>query len=168
MAGIGITLQLNAAHSRYLEARGGHSHRGKATFSRSIVLARMLETLTLYNEFNDPRVTGGMPEEIHALVVRLLPEPWLLRRYEVTHLEGVLESTPGFTAAVTAAGVDPAALLAAVAAATLAEKLTLVDHAIQHQAPAAPTSGSARRRDRVHRLPPGATRRRRAGASSRG
>jgi hypothetical protein len=137
MAGIGITLQLNAAHSRYLEARGGHSHCGKATFSRSIVLARMLEALTLCHDFNDPRVTRGMPEEIHALVIRLLPEPWLLRRYEITHLEGVLESTPGFAAAVTAAGLDPAAVLAAVAATNPTEKLTLVDHAIQRQAPAA-------------------------------
>jgi hypothetical protein len=137
MTGIGITLQLNAAHSRYLEARGGHSHRGKATFSRSIVLARMLETLTLYQEFTDPRETRGMPDDIHDLVIRLLPEPWSLRRYEIKHLEGVLESTPGFAAAARAAGLDPAAVLAAVAATTPAEKLTLADHAIQLQAPAA-------------------------------
>jgi hypothetical protein len=78
-----------------------------------------------------------MLEEHHALVVRLLPEPWTLRRFEIQKLEDVLADTPGFAAAVTAAGVDPAALLAAVAAATPAEKLTLVDHAIQHQAPAA-------------------------------
>ena len=65
------------------------------------------------------------------------PEPWTLRRFEIQKLEQVLEDTPGFAAAVTAAGVDPAVLLAAVAAATAAEKLTLVDHAIQHQAPAA-------------------------------
>jgi len=78
-----------------------------------------------------------MPHEYHALVISLLPRPWTLSRYEVTTLEGVLEATPGFAAAVTAAGVDPTALLAAVAAATPAEKLTLVDHAIQHQAPAA-------------------------------
>ena len=68
-----------------------------------------------------------MPHEYHALVISLLPRPWTLSRYEVTTLEGVLEATPGFAAAVTAAGVDPTALLAAVAAATPAEKLTLVD-----------------------------------------
>jgi hypothetical protein len=137
MAGSGITLQITAAHANYLASRGGHSHRGKATFSRSIVLGRMLDALSLYQEFTDPRETRNMPEEFHALIVRLVPKPWALRRFEIKNLETLLASTPGFAGAVTAAGVDPAALLAALAATSPAEKLTLVDHAIQHQAPAA-------------------------------
>lgn len=133
--------------ANFLERRGGRSHRGNGAFSRSVVLSRMLDSLRLYQEFTDPRDTRGMPEEFHALVVSLLPEPWALRRYEIRHLEGVLEATPGFAAAVTAAGVDPAALLAAVAATSPAEKLTLVDHAIQHQVPAAAATGRADGRD---------------------
>jgi hypothetical protein len=137
MAGSGITLQITAAHAKYLERRGGHSHRGNGTFSRSIVLGRSLDALRLYQEFTDPRQTRGMPEEFHALLVRLIPESWTLRRFEIQKLEEVLETTSGFSQAVTAAGMDPAALLAAVAATTPAEKLTLVDHAIQHQVPKA-------------------------------
>jgi hypothetical protein len=136
MAGNGITLQISNRHAKYLGKRGGHSHRGKATFSRSMVLGRMLDMLSLYQEFTDPRVTRGMAEEVHALVIRLIAEPWTLRRFEIRNLEGVLETTPGFAAAVSAAGLEPAAVLAAVAAASPAEKLTLVDQAIQEQAPA--------------------------------
>jgi hypothetical protein len=101
----------------------------------------VLESHRLYQEFTDPRLTRGMPEEFHGLVIRLLPAPWALGRFEIRKLEQVLEDAPGFAAAVTAGGVDPAVLLAAVAAASPAEKLTLVDHAIQHQAPA--TAGSS-------------------------
>jgi hypothetical protein len=137
MAGSGITLQLTAAHAKYLERRGGRSHRGNGPFSRSVVLGRVLESHHLYQEFTDPRQTRGMPEEVYALIIRLLPQPWTLRRFAIKNLEGVLEATPGFAAAVTAAGVDPAVVLAAVAEATPAEKLTLVDHAIQHQVPVA-------------------------------
>jgi hypothetical protein len=133
MTGSGITLQLTAAHARYLERRGGRAHRGNGPFSRAIVLGRTLDAHRLYQEFTDPRKTSGMSEEFHALLVRLIPEPWVLRRLEIQKLEEVLEATPGFAEAATAASVDPAALLAAVAAITPAEKLTLVDHAIQHQ-----------------------------------
>jgi hypothetical protein len=136
-AGHNISLILSAAHVKYLQRRGGHSHRGRGAFNRSLALGRVLDSHRLYVEFTDPRQTRGMPEELHALIIRLLPEPWTLKRFEIENLERVLETTPGFAAAATAAGVDPAALLAAVAAATPAEKLTLVDHAIQHQAPAA-------------------------------
>ncbi len=137
MAGRTISLQISAAQGEYLARRGARSHRGRGTFSRSVVLGRVLESHRLYQEFTDPRQTRGMPEELHALVLRLLPEPWALRRFEIQRLEDVLELTPGFAAAVRGAGVDPAVLLAEVAAATPAEKLTLVDHSIQHQAPAA-------------------------------
>jgi hypothetical protein len=97
----------------------------------------MLRDVRLYRDFTDARQTRGFPEEFHALFVRLLPAPWNLTRYEIQNLEGLLAATPGFGEAVTEAGVDPAALLAAIAEATPAEKLTLVDHAVQHQAPAA-------------------------------
>ena len=137
MAGSGVTLQINAAHAKYLERRGGRAHRGRGPFSRSAVLGRVLESHRLYQELTDPRKTRGMPEAVHALIVRLLPEPWLLRAFEIKNLEGILEAAPGLAEAAAAAGIDPGAVLAAVAGATPAEKLTLVDHAIQHQAPAA-------------------------------
>jgi hypothetical protein len=43
----------------------------------------MLDTLSLYQEFTDPRKTRNMPEEFHALIVRLLPKPWALCRFEI-------------------------------------------------------------------------------------
>jgi hypothetical protein len=132
-----VNLHISAADARYLQDRGGYPHRGRGTFSRGVVMARMLQDLRLYRDFTDPRKIRGFPEEFHALVVALLPDPWHLKRFEILNLEGLLAATPGFSEAVTAAGVDPAALLAALAAATPAEKLTLVDHAVQHQAPAA-------------------------------
>ena len=137
MAGGNITLHLTAAHAKFLERRGGRSHRGKGPFSRTSVLRRMLDSLRLYHEFTDPRETRGMSHEHHALVISLLPKPWELSAYEIRNLEGVLAAAPGFQAAVAAASIDPTELLAGVAAATPAEKLTLVDHAVQHQAPAA-------------------------------
>ena len=137
MAGKGSTIQITAAHVKFLQQRGAHSHRGGGTFSRSVVMGRMFEALRLYQEATDPRRTRGLPEAMHELLVRLVPEPWALRPYEIETLEGLLQRSPGFAEAVTAAGSDPAALLAAVAEMSLAEKLTLVDHAVQAQAPAA-------------------------------
>jgi hypothetical protein len=61
-------VQISAAQAQYLEQRGGRSHRGRGTFSRSVVLGRVLESHRLYQEFTDPRLTRGMPEEFHALV----------------------------------------------------------------------------------------------------
>src|ERR1700674_2906608 len=100
------SFQISAAHAKYLERRGGHSHRGRGPFNRSLALGRVLESHRLYLEFTDPRRTRGMPEELHALVIRLLPEPWTLKRFEIRKLEQVLEDAPGFAAAVTAAGMD--------------------------------------------------------------
>jgi hypothetical protein len=140
MAGYGLTLQIGPAQADYLERRGGHSHRGKGTFNRSKVLARCFDTLRLYQQLTDPRTTSGLPEEWHSLIVRLLPEPWTLKPYEIINLEGVLKITTGFAQAAVASGIDPAALLAAVAALTPAEKITLADHAVLHQAPAAATA----------------------------
>jgi hypothetical protein len=138
MAGSGITLQIGAPHANYLARRGGHSHRGHGTFSRSQVLARSLDALRLYQEFTDPLKNGALRPDHHALLLRLLPEPWNLRRFEILNLEGVLAATPDFAPTVTAAALAPADLLAAVAALTPAEKLTLVDQAVQLQAPPSP------------------------------
>jgi hypothetical protein len=137
MAGNGSTVQISLAHAEYLSLRGAHSHRGKATFARSAVAGRLLDALRDYQEVTDPRLTRGLSDELHAFVVRLLPQPWALRRFEIEHLEGFLATTPGFKEAAAATGFDPAAVLGEIGAWTSAEKLTLVDHAIQHQAPAA-------------------------------
>jgi hypothetical protein len=136
MAPKAITLQLTAAHARFLEDRGAGSSRGNTLFSRTAVLGRMLDRLALYQELTDPRQTSGMPEEVHALIISQLPEPWTLRRFEILHLDAILADAPGFAPALAAAGLDSVAVLAAVAAASPAEKLTLVQHAVRHQAPA--------------------------------
>jgi len=137
MAGTGTTIQIGAANVKYLERRGARSHRGGGEFSRSAVLGRLFETIRRYQAATDPRETRAMPEAMHQLVLRLLPQPWTLNTFEIKHLAAKLESAAGFAAAVTAAGVDPAALLAFVASLDMAEKLTLVDQSVQAQAPAA-------------------------------
>jgi hypothetical protein len=137
MAGTPIAVQLSTQHAQQLAKLGARAHRGGGTFSRTQVLGRMIDAFHLYQAFTDPRQTRDLPEPFHALVIRLLHNPWELRRFEIQNLEGVLEATPDFAKNVAAANVDPAALLAAVGNATAAEKLTLVAHAILHQAPAA-------------------------------
>jgi hypothetical protein len=137
MAGKGTTVQITAADLAFLERRGARSHRGGGTFSRSVVLHRTLQMLRDCLDQFDPRKTRGMPDEMHRLVVQELPEPWTLKSFEVEHLALILERAPGFAAAAAAARVDPAAVLATVAAMSYAEKLALVDHALQEQAPAA-------------------------------
>jgi hypothetical protein len=128
-----ITLQLDALHARRLADRGAEAHPANAHFSPLAVLARRLNSLNLYQELTDPRWTRGMPEEVHALIVSEIPEPWVLRRCEIEHLDAVLADAPGFALALAAAGLDSAPVLAAVAAATPSEKLTLVQHAMRQQ-----------------------------------
>jgi hypothetical protein len=133
-----ISVEMTAAQVRFLEKRGARAHRGPgATFSRSVVLGRMLDYLRMYQESSDPRRTRGLPEPMYQVLVRRLPEPWTLRRLDIETLEAFLARSAKFMAAVEAAKVAPAALLAAVEAMSLAEKVTLVDHAVQVQAPAA-------------------------------
>jgi hypothetical protein len=137
MAATPIAVQLSTQHAQQLAKLGARAHRGGGVFSRTQVLGRMLDALHLYQSFTDPRQTRNLPEAYHALIIRLLPKPWELRRFEIQNLEGVLAATPGFDQAVATAQIDPATLLAAIGGASPAEKLTLVTHAILHQAPAA-------------------------------
>jgi hypothetical protein len=137
MAGKGTTVQITAADVRFLEKRGARSHRGGGPFSRSVVLHRTLQMLGDVLEHSDPRRTRALPEAMHGVVVRVLPEPWNLKAFEVEHLATILERAPGFGAAAAAAGVDSAALLATVAALSFPEKLALLDHALQEQGPGA-------------------------------
>jgi hypothetical protein len=144
MAGSGITLQISTQHAQFLGRYGARSQRGRrGTFSRSVVLARLLDSFRLYQTFNDPRQTHAFPEPYFALIARHLPEPWLLRKVEIEHLEDVLETAPDLAPAATAQGIDLSTLLAAVTALPPAEKLTLVNHAILHQAPAAAAASAA-------------------------
>jgi len=84
-----------------------------------------------------PVVPGRVPEGPLKRTLNLVLRDPGVRDSSGGGPEVLGEGTAGFAAAVTAASVDPAVLLAAVAEATPAEKLTLVDHAIQHQALAA-------------------------------
>jgi hypothetical protein len=133
----GSTAQIAPADLIFLERRGAIADRRKGTFNRSAVLHRELQLLRELLRRNDPRTTAGMPEAMHQLAVRLLPEPWSLKPFEIDQMAALLESAPGFAAAVAAAGVDRAAFLAAVAALSFGEKVALLDHALQEQAPAA-------------------------------
>lgn len=133
----GWTAQLAPDDLRFLEQRGAVSHRGKGTFNRSAVLHRELQLLRALLRRYDPRVSAALPEAMHGLAVRLLPEPWSLKPLEVDHMAELLATAPGFASEAAAAGVDPAAFLAAITALSFAEKVALLDHALQHQAPAA-------------------------------
>jgi hypothetical protein len=137
MAGKGTTVQIAAADMVFLSRRGARSHRGGGTFSRSVVLHRSLQALRDILDRSDPRQTRGMPEAMHRLVVRLLPEPWALKVFEVEQMSTLLARTPGFEAAAAAAEVDPAELLTLISELSFGEKMCLVDGALQEQAPAA-------------------------------
>jgi hypothetical protein len=69
--------------------------------------------------------------------VALLTAGWSLKPLEIEHLETVLARADGLADSAAQAGVEPPALLAAVAALTFSEKFVLVDLAIQTHAPAA-------------------------------
>jgi hypothetical protein len=56
---------------------------------------------------------------------------------EIDYLADSIEHAPGFAAEVAAAGLEPAAFLAAIAALSFVEKVALLEHAREHQAPAA-------------------------------
>jgi hypothetical protein len=133
----GSTARLNQEEEAYLAARGGLSLRGAHTFSRSAVLYRQLQLVAAVLKRSDPRRTGTLSEEMVELVAHLLPKPWTIDPAAVEHLALRVQEAPDFAARVTAAGVDPAALIAAVAALGYCEKAALLDLALQAQAPAA-------------------------------
>jgi hypothetical protein len=133
----GWTAQLRPDDLRFLERRGAVSHRGKGTFNRSAVLHRELQLLRALLRRYDPLASAALPEPMHDLVVRLLPEPWSLKPLEVDHMAELLAAAPTFAADCAAADVDPAAFLAAITALSFVEKAALLDHALQYQAPAA-------------------------------
>jgi hypothetical protein len=135
--GKGTTAKVHPADMIFLERRGALSHRGARTFSRSAVLHREMQLLRSLLAHYDPRRGGGMSEEMAGLAARLLPEPWLIKPAAVEHLALRLQEAPGLAAEAAAAGIDPAALVAAVAALGLAEKVALLDLALQEQGPAA-------------------------------
>jgi hypothetical protein len=135
--GKGTTAKVHPADMVFLERRGALSHRGARTFSRSAVLHREMQLLRALLAHYDPRRGGGMSEAMAGLAARLLPEPWLIKPAAVEHLALRLQEAPGFAAETAAAGIDPADLVAAVAALGLAEKFALLDLALQEQAPAA-------------------------------
>jgi hypothetical protein len=133
----GSTARLNQEEEAYLSARGGLSLRGAHTFSRSAVLFRQVQLLAAVLQRCDPRRTGALSEEMADLVARLLPKPWTIDPAAVEHLALRVQEAPDFAARVREAGVDPAALVAAVGALGYCEKAALLDLALQAQAPAA-------------------------------
>lgn len=133
----GGTTQVQAPVLRFLEKRGALSNRGARTFSRSAVLNREMQFLRALLVHYDPHRTGAMSEEMVALVARLLPDPWLITAATVENLALRVQEAPSFAAKVKEAGIDPADLVAAVAALSFVEKMALLDQALQHQAPAA-------------------------------
>jgi hypothetical protein len=132
----GTTAKVHPADALFLEKRGALSHRGARTFSRSAVLHREIEWLRALLAHCDPR-RGGLSAEMAALAARLLPEPWLIKPASVEHLALRLQEAPGLKAESVAAGVEPSALVAAVAALSAAEKIALLDLALLEQAPGA-------------------------------
>jgi hypothetical protein len=130
----GITARIMPADCAFLEARGAVSLRGAHTFSRSAVLRREIDVLRALLDHYDPRRGTALPEPMLRLATRLLAEPWLIKPAAVEHLALRLQEAPGFAAQARAAGIDPAALVAAVAGLSFGEKAALLDLAVQEQA----------------------------------
>lgn len=135
MAAKGTNIQLGTADIVFLERRGARSHRGGSEFSRSSVLHRLIEGMRALVEDADPR--PRLTPAVYQAVVTLLPAGWTLKPLEIHHLEEVLARAPELAEVAAQAGLEPPALLAAVAALSFAEKYALVDLAIQAHAPAA-------------------------------
>jgi hypothetical protein len=131
------TVTISAADSAFLAERGARSHRGGGEFSRSVVLKRALVRLRQVLTEYDPRRSAGMSEPMHGLVVRLLPQPWALSRFELQHLDRVMTEVAGFGEAAQAVGLAPEAVIAAVAALAFVERVALADDATRVQAPEA-------------------------------
>jgi hypothetical protein len=121
----------------FLARRGGRSHRGRGAFSHSAVLQRSLQMLGSILERCDPRRTRHMPEAVHRVIVKALPEPWNLKPFEVEQMRALLTRAPGFADAAAAAGVAVEGVLALIDELHYGERMALVDQAIQFQAPAA-------------------------------
>jgi hypothetical protein len=119
----------------------GRRRRGRQPgdqFNRSAVLHRELQLMRALTNRHDPVRSGALPKAVHDLAVRLLPEPWSITKpVEIDHLADSIEHAPGFAAEVAAAGLEPAAFLAAIAALSFVEKVALLGHALELQAPAA-------------------------------
>ena len=141
----GTTVMMQPGDMAFLDRRGAISHRGAGVFSRSAVLHREVQLLRGVLERYDPRRTSGLSEEMCALAVRLLPEPWSIKPGAVEHLSLRLQEAPGFAAEVSAAGIEVAALVEAVAALGYAEKVWLLDQALVARAPAAAEAEMAER-----------------------
>ncbi|HVT14721.1 MAG TPA: hypothetical protein VHQ90_00890 [Thermoanaerobaculia bacterium] len=131
MAGIGTTIQIAPDDVEFLARRGARPHRGGGHFSRSAVLQRALRTLRLLLEHSDPRTTRGLPEEMHAVALALIPLPCDLTGFELRRLADILAESPDFPAHTGRAGIDPQDFLAAIAALSFPEKVALVDQALQ-------------------------------------
>ncbi len=140
----GSTVRLNQDEEDHLAARGGLSLRGAHTFSRSAVLVRQLQLLEAILERHDPRRSGALPSAMADLVAGLLPKPWTIDPAAVEHLALRVQEAPDFASRVTAAGVEPAALVGAVGALAYCEKAALLDLALRAQAPAAAAVEAAR------------------------
>ncbi|HVT59518.1 MAG TPA: hypothetical protein VHR45_14085 [Thermoanaerobaculia bacterium] len=137
MAPKSTTVQIGTPDVVFLAKRGARSHRGGGEFNRSVVLHRSLQTLRVLLDSCDPRKSKGLAPAFVDLATSLLPAPWTLKPFEIEHLPTILERAPEFEATVAAAGVEARELLAALAALSFAEKVWLVDQAVQAQAPAA-------------------------------
>lgn len=130
-----MATEMTTPELRFLEKRGAISHRGGQTFSRSAVLHREMQLLRALLVHYDPHRTGAMSEATVQLVACLLPEQWPIAPAAVENLAQRLQERR--ISRLRSAGVDPPELVVAVAALGFGEKVALLDHALQHQAPAA-------------------------------
>jgi hypothetical protein len=136
----GTTVQLDVPGTEFLARRGARPHRGGGPFGQSMVLRRCLRTLASILDDANPYASERLPAALRPVIAASLPDPWDLSPYEVECLGHRLAQVPGFTDALAAAGLDPAATVAAVTALTLPEKWAAVDLAVQDQSAA--NSGS--------------------------
>ena len=79
----------------------------------------------------DPRVTRGFPEAFYQFVVSRLEQAGKVSGTDLLDLRNYLAGQAGFDEAARQAGIDPAALLKAVEALRIVERLVLLDAAEQ-------------------------------------
>ena len=125
---------------KFLVGIGARADRGGSRWNRSAVIRRQFELYMAALDESDPR-KRGFPADFYVALVELLTEPWSLNASLIRILDRYVEGLTYLNDHLKEAGIDREAFLTAIAQLTFAERLSIVEAAEAHHAPAA-SSGS--------------------------